>query len=154
MTGAPETFRVSLSPFRPMGSGIYAVVGALAHKGYVAQQFCLIGAAPAVAAVAAGAKPSSSIYPHLSHLASNVESVQAPGVRVSIVASTGPLSDVLLNKQSWLSSSVAAPLHPHLENGDVVLAVNGFDHAQFVEAAHLLLRHGDGNVLTHIFRWP
>jgi len=45
-------------------------------------------------------------------------------------------------------------LASYSKNGDVVLAVNGLDHDQYVDASRLLLRHGDGNVLTLIIRWP
>jgi hypothetical protein len=133
---------------------LHSVVDNLTPKGFVPRQFCVVGSAPAIAPIASSIDPSSAAYAQLSHLVGNLEAVPAAGASVPVVASTGPICDALLKQQSWLSSPVAAPLNQHLDRGDVVLAVNAFDHDQFVHAARLLLRQADGNVLTHIFRWP
>jgi len=154
MVALPEMYRVALSPFRPNSRGVHSVIGDLTPKGFLAKQFCLAGAPSAIAPLASALDPNSATYPEFSHLVTNLEGVHAPGANVPLVASAGPISDALFKKHSWLSSAAAASLSKHFENGDVVLAVNGFDHDQFVHAARLLLRHGDGNVLTHIFRWP
>ena len=154
MAAPPEMYRVSLSPFQVTSSGIHSVVGNLTPKGFLPQQFCLVGTPQAIAYVASSINPSSPTYPQLSHLVSNLQGVHAPNATTPLVASSGPISDVLLNQKSWLSSSSAKPLYAHLSKGDVVLAVNGLDHVQFVDASRLLLRHGDGNVLTLSFHWP
>jgi hypothetical protein len=154
MIAAPQVYRASLSPFRSTSSGIYSVVGDLAPKGFLPHQFCLLGTPQAIANVASSINPSSPIHSQVSYLVSNLQGVHAPDATVPLVASAGSISDVLLKDKSWLSSSAVKPLHWHLKNGDVVLAVNGLDHDQYVDASRLLLRHGDGNVLTFIFRWP
>ena len=97
---------------------------------------------------------SSAIYLTLSHIVTDLEPVLAPKVSIPLVASAGPITNVLLKKKSWLSSPAAATLIPHFEKGDLVLAVNAYNHDQFVHTVHLLLRHSDGNALSHIFHWP
>jgi hypothetical protein len=150
----PEMYRIALSPFQPRGGGVHSVVADLAPRGFLAHQLCLVGSPPVIAPLASSLDPSSAIYPQLSHLMGNLEAVEAARTSVPIVASAGPIANVLLRNQSWLSTAAAAPMNRHLENGDVVLAINGLNHEQFVEAARLLLRHGSGNVLTEIFHWP
>ena len=154
MTASPDIYRVSLSPFRATSSGISSVVSDLVPKGFLPHQYCLIGKPLAIAHMASSINPSSASYPQLTHLVSNLEGVHAHGATFPLVASAGPVSGVLLKEQSWLSSPSAESLYPHLSKGDVVLAVNGLDHDQFVHASRLLLRHADGNVLTFVFHWP
>ncbi len=154
MGALPETYRITLSPFQPSSRGVHSVVGHLTPKGFLAKQLCFVGTPSANAPLASSIDPSNAIYPELSHLVTSLEGVYAPRTSIPIVASVGLITDVLFKKQSWLSSPAAAPLNEHLENGDVILAVNALDHDQFVHATRLLLRHGNGNVLTHIFHWP
>jgi hypothetical protein len=154
MNGPPDTYRIALSPFGGSNQSIPSLVGALTPTGFLPEQFCLVGTPSAIAPLASSINPRSTTYPTLSHLVTNLELVHAPMVSVPLVASAGPITDVLLKKQSWLSSPAAATLMPHLEKGDLVLAVSAFDHDQFVHAANLMLKHGAGNLLTHIFAWP
>jgi len=147
MAPLPDMYRIALSPFEPQSQGVHSVVGDLAPQGFLAHQLCLIGTPGVIG-------PLATSYPELRHLAANLEAVQVPRARVPIVASAGPITEVLFKHQSWLSSPTAAPLHRHLERGDVALAINALDHDQFVKAGRLLLRHGNGNLLTEIFHWP
>jgi hypothetical protein len=152
--GPPNTYRIALSPFGGSNQSIPSLIRSLTSNGLLPEQFCLVGIPSAIAPLASSIDPSSAIYPTLLRLVTNLTPVHAPKVSVPLLASVGPINDVLLKKQSWLSSPAAATLMPHLEKGDPVLAVNAFDHDQFVNAANLLLRRGTGNVLTNIFAWP
>jgi hypothetical protein len=147
---APTTFRIALSPFQPVAGEVGRVVGDLGPKGFLTHQLCLVGQPSAITPLSSAIDPKSLAYPSLSHLTANLEELHIPSTLIPVVASAGPILDVFLKQQSWLS----APLRAHLENGNVVLAVNGLDHAQFEHAARLLLRHGSGNLSTHIFHWP
>jgi hypothetical protein len=151
---APATYRIALSPFRPVAGEVDLVVGDLAPKGFLADQLCLVGQPSAIAPLSSAIDPKSSTYPSLSSLVANLEKLHLPSTPMPVVASAGPILDVFLKQQSWLSSPAAAPLRRQLESGNLVLAVNGLDHAQFEHAARLLLRHGSGNLSTHIFHWP
>ncbi len=154
MVDASELYRVSLSPFRPNVRGIETVLGGLVPRGFLQQQFCVVGSPAALAPVTSALDPRSVAYPHLSALLGNLEGIHAPEVSVPIVASAGPISDALLKKQLWLSSTLAAPMRRHLCNGDLVLAVNARDHDQFVHATRPLLGQSDGTVITHMFGSP
>jgi hypothetical protein len=147
-------YRIALSPFQPHSGGVHSVVADLAPQGFLADQLCLVGSPTVLAPLAWALDKNSAIYPELSHLMGNLEAVESARTRVPVVASVGPIANVLLKRQSWLSSAAAEPVHRHIENGDIVLAINGLDHEQFVKAARLLLRHGSGNVLTEIFNSP
>jgi hypothetical protein len=150
----PEMFRIALSPFQAASLGVHSVVGDLAPQGFLAQQLCLVGSPAVIAPLATSLDPGSAIYPELRHLFGNLETLEVPYAKVPIVASAGPITDVLLKRKSWLSAPAASPLKRHLESGDVVLAINALDHDQFVTATRLLLRRGSGNVLTEVFNWP
>jgi hypothetical protein len=150
----PQMYRIALSPFQPHGGGLHSVVADLAPQGFLAQQLCLVGSPAVIAPLASALDPDGAIYPELAHLMGNLAPIQAARTRVPVVASVGPIADVLLKRQSWLATAAAEPVHQHIEDGDVVLAINGLNHEQFVRAARLLLRHGSGNVFTQIFNWP
>jgi hypothetical protein len=154
MNGSPDTYRIALSPFAGSNLSIPSLVGALTPTGLLPEQFCLVGTPSAIAPFSSSIDPRSTAYPTLSHLVANLELVHAPIVSVPLVASAGPITEFLLKKQSWLSSPAAATLMPHLEKGDLVLAVSAFDHDQYVHAANLMLKHGAGSVLTDIFARP
>jgi hypothetical protein len=150
----PEMYRIALSPFQPRSLGVHSVVGDLAPQGFLAHQLCLVGTPAVMAPLAASLDPGSAIYPELRHLFGNLETLQSPYTNVPIVASAGPITDVLLKHKSWLSAPAASPLKRHLESGDVLLAINALNHDQFVTATRLLLRRGNGNVVTEVFNWP
>ena len=149
----PDTYRIVLSPFQRSIERIPSIAAALTPNGFQAMQLCLVGTQSAFGSLACSIDARNTVYPELPHLLTNVEDVRGLKANIPLVASQGLIADVLLKKQSWLSSPSAAPLIPHLENGDLVLAVNALDHDQFVYAARLLLEHGDGNVLIHTFAW-
>jgi hypothetical protein len=150
----PTTYRIALSPFQAIDGDLHSVVGDLGAKGYVVDQLCLVGTPSAITPLSSFIEPSSAIDPGLSDLLANLEPLYLPSAGMPVVASAGPISDILLKQQSWLSSPAAAPLRRHLENGNVVLAVNGLNDNQFTYAARLFLRHCSGNLSTHVFRWP
>jgi hypothetical protein len=149
-----ELYRIALSPFQPHNRGILSVVGDLARHGFLAHQRCLVGTPAVITPLATSLGSGGAVYPEFRQLFENLEPLQAPHAHVPVVASAGPITDVLLKHKSWLSSPAAAPLNRYLQSGGVVLAINGLDHQQFVTAARLLLRHGNGKVLTEIFNWP
>ena len=144
----PEMYRIALSPFQAHSPGVQSVVRYLAPQGFVADQLCLIGTPTVIGPLATG------LDPELRKLIGELAIVSAVDAQLPIVASAGLITDVLLRQRSWLFSPAAASLRPHLEGGEVILAINAMDHDQFVTAARLLLRHGSGNVLTEIFNWP
>jgi hypothetical protein len=150
MPSLPNIYRIALSPFDAGKRGAHTVLGDLTQKGFPASQLCLVGAPSILEPFATSLDPNSAAYPELSRLATNLEGIHASA---PMVASTGPISDVLFKQQSWLLSPAGAGVSQHLGKGDVVLAVNALDHDQFVHAARLLLRYGNGNLWTHIFRW-
>lgn len=152
MNKSPDTYRIALSPCG--ASDIASLIGNLAPTGLVAGQLCLVGTPSAIEPLVRAVERASASDATLARLLANVEAIHAPNVAVPLVASAGPITDVLLKQQSWLSSPAATPLIAHLETGKLVLAVNAQDHDQFVHAVRLLLRHGGGDVLTHIFAWP
>jgi hypothetical protein len=150
---ASNTYRIALSPFAGHHQGVEEVFGHLSPQEFRLDQLCLLGTPSAIAPLAA-INPASASFPGLSHLVGKLESVVPSATKVPILASAGPILDVLFKKQSWLATPAAAPLNEHLEKGDVALAVNALTHDQFVHAARLLLRHGNGHLFTHIFHWP
>jgi hypothetical protein len=150
----PEMYRIALSPFQPHNLAVHSVVGDLAPQGFRAHQLCLVGTPAVIAPLATSLDPGSAIYPELRHLFGNLVTLEVPYANVPIVASAGPITDVLLKHKSWLSAPAASPFKRHLESGDVVLAINALDHDQFVTATRLLLRRGNGDVLTEVFNWP
>jgi hypothetical protein len=154
MSTLPEMFRIALSPFQPRSLGLHSVVGDLAPHGFLPHQLCLLGTPTVLAPLATSLDPASAVYPELRHLLGNLETLAVPYAKVPIVASAGPITDVLLKHKSWLSAPAASPLKRHLESGDVALAINALDHDQFVTATRLLLSRGSGNVLTEVFNWP
>jgi hypothetical protein len=99
MIVVPQVYRDNLSPFRSTSSAIHAVVGDLAPKGFLPHQFCLAGTPQAIANVASSINPGSPTHSQVSHLVSNLQGAD-------MVASAGPISDVLLKDKSWLSSCV------------------------------------------------
>jgi hypothetical protein len=147
----PTTYRIALSPFLPIGARVRSVVGDLGSMGFLPDQLCLVAMPSAIAPLSPSVGSGGGVF---AGLFANVEDLQVAAVSSRIVASVGPIADVLLKQQSWLSSPAAAPLRVHIESGGIVVAVNGLDHGQFVDAARLLLKHGSGNLSTHIFRWP
>jgi hypothetical protein len=150
----PTTYRIALSPFEAIEGDLHPVVSDLGAKGYLVDQLCLVGTPSAITPLSSFIDPSGAIDPGLSHLLANTEPLHLPSAGIPVVASAGPISNILLKQQSLLSWPAAAPLRRHLEKGNVVLAVNGLDDNQFTYAARLLLRHSRGNLSTHIFRWP
>ena len=150
----PEMFRIALSPLQPHSLGVHSVVGDLAPHGFRAHQLCLVGTPAVLTPLEASLDPASAIYLELRHLFGNLETLKVPYMNVPIVASAGPITDVLLKHKSWLSAPAASPLKRHLQSGDVVLAINALNHDQFVTATRLLLRRGNGNVSTEVFNWP
>jgi hypothetical protein len=144
------THRIAVAPFLPIHDGVRTVVGDLAPKGFRAEQFCLVGTPSAIAPLASPVGSTSLVYPQL---IANLEPLHV-AASSPLVVSPGPIADILLRQQSWLASPAAAPLRRHLDDGKVVLGVNGLDHGQFLLATRLMLQHADGDLLTHIFQWP
>jgi hypothetical protein len=147
----PTTYRIALAPFQPTLGGVQTVVCGLAPKGFRPDQACLVGTPSSIAPLSSVGQPANSIYPHL---LANLEPLHTPATGIPVVATSGPISHILLKQQSWLSTTATAPLRTHLDNGNVVLAVNSDNHDQFVYAARLMLRHANGNLSSHIFDWP
>jgi hypothetical protein len=152
--GLSDIYRIALSLFEGSKHGIASLVGDLVPLGLTPQQFCLVGIPSALAPLARSVDPNSPIYPTLAHLVSDLQPVDNFKTRVPLVASAGPITEVLLKGTSWLSTPSAATLMPNSATGDLALAVNACDHDQFVHASRLLLRYGGSRVLTHIFAWP
>ena len=118
--GSPGTYRIALSTFQATGESIHSVVRSLVTKGFLAPQLCFVGKPSVIALLASSTDPNCANSCALSQFATHVEAIHPRASVASIVASVGPISDVLLKKQSWLSSPSAAPLNRRLENGDVL----------------------------------
>jgi hypothetical protein len=152
--GPSDTYRIALSLFRGSNQSMASLVGDLVPIGLVPEQFCLVGMPSTIAPLARSIDQNSPIYPTLAHLLTRLETVDNPKMGLALVASAGPITEVLLKQKSWLSTPTAATLMPNLARGELALAVNAYDHDQFVHASRLLLRFGGSNVLTHIFALP
>jgi hypothetical protein len=145
-----STHRIALAPFQSIHGGVQSVVEALTPKGFLPEQLCLVFAPSSNVPLSSSLGSTGALYPHL---VSNLQPLHIPSTGIPVFATAGPICDILLKEPSWLSSA-AAQLGRHLQDGDVVLGVNGYDHEQFEHAARLMLRHASGNLSTHIFRWP
>jgi hypothetical protein len=149
-----DIFRIVLSPLEARDWRIEAVWRELAPKAFTADQLCLLGAPSVMAPLASSLDTGGRAAPELVRLIGSLAPIPAAPASAPMLASVGPIARVVFERQAWWSSMAAAGVRDHLDRGDVVLAANARDHDQFVHAANVLLRHGSGNLSTHIFYAP
>jgi hypothetical protein len=80
--------------------------------------------------VASSINRGSLVHSRVSYLVSNLQGVAAPNATVPLVATAGPISDVLLKDKSWLSSPYTGILKTAMwcSRGTVSITINMWTH--------------------------